>query len=550
MSNMQPNHVPMDQLVPSKTNPRKLFPAEELAELADSIRRHGIIQPLLVRPTPDGDYEIVCGERRWRAAREAGLQDVPVMVRELSTDEVLEIQIVENLQRKDLSPMEEADGYNVLLQARYTYEQIAEKVGRSRQYVFDRARLLRLVKGAADLLRAGRIEVSHAILLARLAPEDQVRVIREPDGRNMSGEATSGLWQMQRDLPRDSNGERDSPVELKPVSARELAAWIQRHVRLRPEEPETGVLFPEVARAMGELAAALTPEGEESPRPKAKAKPVALVEITTSHQLADDVRDPKRRVLTVVSWARADGRYGSSECPHSVLGVVVAGAGQGEAFRVCTEKQKCTVHWKREIDERKKREREVERSGKTGEDREALERKRRAEAEAAAKRELEQAQAAYAVVARALIDGVKALSDEALVKRIVSDYGPDKEIRREFPSNMSPADCLRFQILSDDLPREFTWSWAVADAMRFGKSIGVDVAKLIKAHAATPKPRCRVCGLTESGNEWAEDPDPKTGSALCVACAEKAGGKAAAAVEKKVAQAKGKAKAGKKKGAK
>lgn len=547
MSKMQPSAVPMDQLVPSKTNPRKLFPAEELAELADSIRRHGIIQPLLVRPTPDGDYEIVCGERRWRAAREAGLQDVPVMVRELSTDEVLEIQIVENLQRKDLSPMEEADGYNVLLQARYTYEQIAEKVGRSRQYVFDRARLLRLVKGAAELLREGRIEVSHAIQLARLSPEDQVRVIREPDTANMFGaEVRGGLWQMQRDLPRDSNGERDSPVELKPVSARELAAWIQRHVRLRPEEPETGVLFPEVARAMGELSA-LTSEDESAPKSK-KAKSVALVEITTSHQLADDVRDPKRRVLTVASWARADGRYGSSECPHSVLGVVVAGAGQGEAFRVCAEKQKCSVHWKREIAERKKREREVEQSGKKGEDRAALQRKREAEAKAAALRELAQAQAAYAVVARALIDAVKALSDEALVKWIVSDYGPDKEIRREFSSNMSPADCLRFQILSDDLPREFTSSWAVADAMRFGKTVGVDVAKLIKAHAEAPKPGCRVCGLTE--NEWAEDPDPKTGSALCVACAEKAGGKAAAAVEKKVSQAKGKAKAAKKKGAK
>lgn len=368
--------IKVDEIHPSKTNPRKLFPAADLAQLADSIKKHGVIQALLLRPSAEKKFafELVAGERRWRAAKEAGVTEVPAMVRALSDEEVLEIQIVENLQRRDLSPLEEAEGYNVLLKARYTYEQIADRIGRSRQYVFDRCGLLKLVKGAAELLREGRIEVGHAILLAKLSPDDQVRTIREPT--DYHSERHSGLWERQRALPKASieeDGEPEPADALKPVSVRELAAWIQTHVRLRPAAEETAVLFPDVAEAV--KASQVKAPG---------VKPVKVIEITLQSMLNDDTRDPNTRTYGPLAWKRADGKAGSKECANSVVGVVVAGPGQGEAFRVCIDKKRCQVHYKAEIAAAEKRESAVAKSGKTGDDRAALEAaKRKADEEKA-----------------------------------------------------------------------------------------------------------------------------------------------------------------------
>ena len=123
----------LSQIEPNRDQPRKIFSEEALNELADSIREHGVLQPLLVRPLPGGSYQLVAGERRWRASRMAGLQEVPVVIREMDEEQAMEIALIENLQREDLNAIEEATGYKQLME-RYgmTQEQVAKRVGKSR----------------------------------------------------------------------------------------------------------------------------------------------------------------------------------------------------------------------------------------------------------------------------------------------------------------------------------------------------------------------------------------------------------------------------------
>lgn len=154
--------VPIDQLSGGKLNPRKDFREDELSELADSIRSKGLVQPILARPVPGG-YEIVAGERRWRAAQKAGLHTVPVIVRDLSDKEVLELAIIENVQRSDLNAIEEANGYRDLIERfGYGQEQVAEIIGKSRSHVANTLRLLKLPEGVKMLVESGKLTAGHA----------------------------------------------------------------------------------------------------------------------------------------------------------------------------------------------------------------------------------------------------------------------------------------------------------------------------------------------------------------------------------------------------
>ena len=157
------SRLPVSDITPDRTQPRKTFDDGSLAELAASIREHGVLQPILVRPVPDGSYMIVAGERRWRAARLAGLSTVPVIIKEMSDADALSIALVENLQREDLNPVEEAEGYRQLADTQgWTQEQIASRVGRSRPAVANALRLLSLPEDVLALLREGKITAGHA----------------------------------------------------------------------------------------------------------------------------------------------------------------------------------------------------------------------------------------------------------------------------------------------------------------------------------------------------------------------------------------------------
>ena len=167
------NTIRLSEIEPNLSQPRKDFDEAALSELADSIAAHGVLQPLLVRPTPNGTYQIVAGERRWRAARLAGLSEVPVLIKELSDEENDQLALIENLQREDLNAIETAEGYRSLME-RYgmTQEQLSEAVGKSRPAIANSLRILNLPKEIIPMVAEGKISACHAKAILS-APEDK-----------------------------------------------------------------------------------------------------------------------------------------------------------------------------------------------------------------------------------------------------------------------------------------------------------------------------------------------------------------------------------------
>lgn len=166
------------EIEPNKDQPRKHFDEKALSELADSIAEHGVIQPLLVRPMAQGGYQLVAGERRWRAARLAGLSEVPVVIKDLTDREAMEIALIENLQREDLNPIEEAEGIDQLMKEyNLTQETAAERVGKSRSAVANALRLLGLPEEVRALVSDGRISAGHARALLAFADEEILKAV-------------------------------------------------------------------------------------------------------------------------------------------------------------------------------------------------------------------------------------------------------------------------------------------------------------------------------------------------------------------------------------
>ncbi len=155
--------VRLSDIEPNRSQPRRDFDEQSISELAASIEKHGLIQPIVVRPVSTGTYQIIAGERRWRACREAGLESVPVIIKEVDDREYMELALIENLQREDLNPVEEASGYNTLIERyKLTQEQVAETVGKSRSAVTNALRLLNLDGEALRALKEGEITSGHA----------------------------------------------------------------------------------------------------------------------------------------------------------------------------------------------------------------------------------------------------------------------------------------------------------------------------------------------------------------------------------------------------
>ncbi len=171
---------PIEAIRPSPWQPRTFYDEEALAELAASIKEKGVLQPLLVRELTPGLYELVAGERRWRAAKLAGLERVPVIVRDLSPQEALEWALIENLQREDLNPIEEARGYKRLMEEfQLTQEEVARKVGRDRSTIANALRLLKLPEDIQEDLLAGRLSAGHARAILSLGVPAQMRKLRD-----------------------------------------------------------------------------------------------------------------------------------------------------------------------------------------------------------------------------------------------------------------------------------------------------------------------------------------------------------------------------------
>ena len=204
--------IPVDQLQPGKYQPRSAMNAAALTELADSIRAQGVIQPIVAREIGKGRFEIIAGERRWRAAREAGLTDVPVVLREADDRAVIAMALIENIQREDLNPLEEALALSRLIdEFSLTHQNAAEAVGRSRAAVSNLLRLLELPEEIRALLEAKQLEMGHARALLTLAPAAAIGLAREAAAQGLS------VREVERRAQQLSQGKIPARKDAKPA---------------------------------------------------------------------------------------------------------------------------------------------------------------------------------------------------------------------------------------------------------------------------------------------------------------------------------------------
>jgi ParB family chromosome partitioning protein len=345
--------IPLSRIQESKTNPRRQFDETKLAELANNIRQHGVLQPVLVRPLPDGEpdtYELVAGARRFRASKLAKRESIPASIRELTDMQCLELQLIENLQRADVHELDEARGYATLMQFQpetYTVETLAEKIGRSEKYVYARLRLMHLIEEAQEAFYIGRLTVAHGFEIARLQPNDQRRALQECFPHHKTAAA----------ILKDGKAEA--------VTVRQLRAWVEQEIHLdltnAPFDPQdetllppagscakcpkrTGnnpLLFPEVRlksictdRACYRMKIDALVQIRIKPLEAAGEKPLRV-----SHAPAWQAKNRNPNVLY-------EGNYRTvkkAECPQTKTAVVIDGTDAGKVLHVCRDEQ-CKIH--------------------------------------------------------------------------------------------------------------------------------------------------------------------------------------------------------------
>ncbi len=346
--------VPVSALRESPFNRRQHTDPKTLEELTDSIRKHGVLTPLLVRPV-DGKtgWEIVAGHRRWTAARRAKLETVPAQIRTLSDEVALEILVIENLQREDVHPLDEAEGYQLLIQRnKLTPEQLAAKVGKSTSYVYGRLKLVDLIPEVKKAFLSDALQLGHAILLARLQPADQKRALEEDEEYR---------W------PRSAG-----PKHMGPVS--DLREWIRENIELDLSKvpwDQADMTLVKVAGPCttcpkrigadlplfpGEKTKAHCADGAcfrqklnawyQRTQHELEAKGQTVVQLSTAYDSRRLEKGDFKKALTERQWRPA----GAKVCPSTATGVVVddgyAHGEQrhvGEVLRVCTNAS-CKVH--------------------------------------------------------------------------------------------------------------------------------------------------------------------------------------------------------------
>lgn len=473
--------IPLAQLVESPWNPRRHYDPAKLAETASSLRANGQLTPITVRPyresagkplvAPGTRYEIGAGHRRFRAAKQIGLSHLLAVVRPLDEVAFLELLTIENKQREDVTPLDEAAGFKLLMEkAGYDVARLAARIGLSTNYVYDRLKLLQLIPAARTYLEDGTITAGHAILLARLSPKDQQRAIGRERPRHRYDDGSGGLFEFE-----DVDA-LDLKDHVKPRSVRELATWIHDNVRMTPEVVDP-VLFPETAR--------LVTQAQEAE--------LKVVHITHDYRVADGARDEKARTYGQPSWKRADGKQKSKPCEHSVLGIVVAGPGQGEAFRVCVRKDKCAVHWKTEQQAAVRRAKDRAKYGiSRSDDRDERAFKRQQADEAQRKAEQERwtkAMPALLQAAAAKLKTAPAGATSAIARFILeeTDAIPGyqrKQTAKYLPPGRSAEDLVRHIAFMNVAVHLGSWDPKTTIAML--KDLGVDAPKIVDQVA--PKP--------------------------------------------------------------
>jgi len=345
--------IPLDKISESKKNPRTQFDEKKLAELADDIKQHGVLEPVLVRPLANGKagtYELVFGARRYRASKLAKRATIPATVRELTDAECLELQLVENVQRADTHELDEGQAYADLLslQPSNTVETIAAKVAKSPAYVNGRLQLLKLIDEAKQAFRAGKLNYSHAFEIARLQKKDQQRAMQEcfPQHRNAAA------------ILKDQKAEA--------VTVRQLRAWIEREVLLdltnAPFDANDETLLPSAGscaqcpKRTGSnplLFADVQRKSTCTDRACYQSKVSAFVQIRVKQVEAEgekplpvsqapswQTKSQPANLLLVVEFRKARQK---GECPTTKPAVLVDGRNAGTIFHLC-QNDKCPVH--------------------------------------------------------------------------------------------------------------------------------------------------------------------------------------------------------------
>lgn len=233
--------LPISQIQPGMKQPRKKFDAEAIAELAESIREHGLIQPITVRRLGSGYYQIIAGERRWRAAKEAGLGEVPVNIIEADDKKVMELGLIENLQREDLNPMEEANGYRALMEEYgLTQDEVAQRMGKSRPAIANALRLLALPDAVRFLLEEGKLSAGHAkAILAAPGGQAQKKLAQRVVDEGLSVRETEALAKRlskpakEKKAPPETDPREDFALYYKDLS-QQLSQRFGRKVSFQP----------------------------------------------------------------------------------------------------------------------------------------------------------------------------------------------------------------------------------------------------------------------------------------------------------------------------
>lgn len=235
--------VRISEIEPNKKQPRITFDEAALAELADSIASKGVLQPLLVRPIDDNRYQIVAGERRWRASRMAGLTEIPVIIKDIDDSEAMEIALIENLQREDLSPIEEAKGYKALIDNySLTQEEVSHAVGKSRAAISNTMRLLSLPEKVIDMLESGSITAGHARALLSLKSHDDMEMVaQEVIKEGLSVRQLEKLIQGMLNKKNKTNREysRETIYDEVEISLKE---YLGRRVKVKGDKNKKGIL--------------------------------------------------------------------------------------------------------------------------------------------------------------------------------------------------------------------------------------------------------------------------------------------------------------------
>ena len=226
-------YLPISQVESCSSQPRKHFDEASLAELADSIRQHGIIQPLTVRKLASGYYQIIAGERRWRAARLAGLKEVPVIVMEADDRKAAELAMIENLQREDLNPMEEAAGYQALMEQHHmTQEEAAQRVGKSRSAVANSLRLLNLAPAVRKLVEEDKLSAGHARALLPLPSALQEKAAEAVVSGGLSVRQAEALAKRLAAEQKEKPAAQSAGVDYAAEAQKELSSKLGRGVRI------------------------------------------------------------------------------------------------------------------------------------------------------------------------------------------------------------------------------------------------------------------------------------------------------------------------------